>query len=150
MNLPLPLPDLRGGGAERVTLDLAHALASLGHRVDLLLLQAEGDFPADAKGYSPVRSPKPSRLRHAVLPLAAHLRLHRPDGLIAMMWPRTVLAPVAARVLTHKTRVAVVEHARAMEDAPANPADPAALKVRATDFAPEIAAQRCPTLMGLT
>jgi glycosyltransferase involved in cell wall biosynthesis len=93
-----------------VTLDLAHALASLGHRVDLLLLQAEGDFPADAKGYSPVRSPKPSRLSNAVLPLAAHLRRHRPDGLIAMMWPLTVLAPVAARALKRKTRVAVVEH----------------------------------------
>lgn len=146
MNLPLPLPDLRGGGAERVTLDLAHALASLGHRVDLLLLQAEGDFPADAKGYSPVRSPKPSRLRHAVLPLAAHLRLHRPDGLIAMMWPLTVLAPVAARVLKRNTRVAVVEHARAMEDALASPADPAAPKARA----PEIAAKRYLTLIGLS
>lgn len=110
MNITLFLPDLRGGGAERVTLDLAHAFAALGHRVDLLLLRAQGDYLAEAEKHFPVHSLNAPRVRHAVLPLAAHMRQHRPDGLIAMMWPLTLLVPVMARILTRKTRVAVVEH----------------------------------------
>lgn len=110
MNLTLLLPDLRGGGAERVTLDLAHAFTALGVRVALLLLRAEGDYLTEARSHFAVHSLNVPRLRNAFLPLAAHLHKHRPDGLIAMMWPLTVIAPLAARIVAPKTRVAVVEH----------------------------------------
>lgn len=110
MNLTLLLPDLRGGGAERVTMELGYALVELGHRVDLLLLREEGDYLAEARDSFPVHSLHSPRVRHAFRPLYQYLRDHRPDGLIAMMWPLTVLGPVAARLASRQTKVAVVEH----------------------------------------
>jgi glycosyltransferase involved in cell wall biosynthesis len=110
MNLTLLLPDLRGGGAERVTMELGYALVDLGHRVDLLLLREEGDYLTEARDNFPVHSLHSPRVRHAFRPLLNHLRDHRPDGLIAMMWPLTVLAPLAARLASRRTKVAVVEH----------------------------------------
>lgn len=110
MKISILLPDLRGGGAERVSLNLAHALDALGHQVDLLLLRAEGDYLTEARSHFAVHSLNAPRLRNAFLPLASHLHRYRPDGLIAMMWPLTVLAPLAARIVSRKTRLAVVEH----------------------------------------
>jgi len=110
MKISLLLPDLRGGGAERVTLDLAHALAQIGHDVDLILLREEGEYLEEARAHFPLHILHAPRVRHATRPLAAHLRRHRPDGLIAMMWPLTVLAPILTRLLARGTRVAVVEH----------------------------------------
>jgi hypothetical protein len=101
MNLIRLFPDLRGGGAARVTRRLAQVLASPGNRTDVLRLRAEDDGLAKAQRHVPVRSLHASRPRRP-----------RPDGLIAWMCPLTVLAPVAARIRPRKTRVAVAAHTR--------------------------------------
>lgn len=110
MNLTLFLPDLRGGGAERVTLDLAHAFKALGHSVDLLVMQEDGEYLQEAREHFMVHSLNAPRVRNAVVPLIAHLLKYQPDGLIAMMWPLTVLAPFTTRLVSRRTRVGVVEH----------------------------------------
>ena len=38
------LPDLRGGGAERVAVNLANPFVGRGHSVDMVLLSATGEF----------------------------------------------------------------------------------------------------------
>lgn len=43
-HLALFMPDLHGGGAARLTLDLAKSLSSRGHRVDLVLCSATGAY----------------------------------------------------------------------------------------------------------
>ena len=43
MHIGLVVPNLAGGGAERVFLTLARAFAERGHRVDLVLEQCVGD-----------------------------------------------------------------------------------------------------------
>ena len=42
------LPDLRGGGAERVNLDLAQEFARAGHDVEFVLMQARGELLEEA------------------------------------------------------------------------------------------------------
>jgi len=104
------LSDLRGGGAERVSIDLADALAALGHRVEFVLLRAKGEFLAEAEARHSVVSLDASRTRGAVLPLMRYVRGRSPDALVAMMWPLTSIAPVAVKLSRQRCRVLVVEH----------------------------------------
>src|SRR5258708_12831371 len=43
-HVALCVPSLAGGGAERVTLNLAGAFCARGHRVDLIVCRAEGEL----------------------------------------------------------------------------------------------------------
>jgi len=104
------LPDLRGGGAERVNLDLAHEFARAGHEVDFVLLQARGELLDEARAAFPVHDLGCARARQVPRALARHLRRHRPDALLAAMWPLTVIAPIAARLSGHRCKLLVSEH----------------------------------------
>lgn len=104
------LPDLRGGGAERVNLNLANAFAARGLQTEMVLMRESGEL-------RPLLDPRVAavdlgvaRVRQALRPLARYLRDARPDALLANMWPLTVVA-VAARMLARApTRVVAVEH----------------------------------------
>lgn len=105
------IPDLRGGGAERVMLDLAHEFARFGHAVGFILMQATGDFMTEAqRGFTVVDLATP-RARNVAPALARYLRHRPPDVLIAAMWPLTVVAPLAARIAGFQGKVLVSEHA---------------------------------------
>lgn len=110
MRVCLLLPDLRGGGAERVSLDLGRALVELGHQVEFAVMRREGDFLAEASAAFDVVDLKAPRVRNLLTKLAVHIRQRRPDVVIAAMWPLTVLAPVAQRLSGHRCRVIVAEH----------------------------------------
>ena len=104
------LPDLRGGGAERVCLNLANEFASRGLQVRMVLMRAEGEL-------LPLLDPRveevdlgATRVRNALWPLVRHLRQARPAALLANMWPLTFVA-VLSRVLARvDCRVVAVEH----------------------------------------
>ena len=110
IRLAILLPDLRDGGAERVSVDLARAMLTLGHAVDIVLMQARGDMLSEVPNGARVVDFNTSRLRGAFWPLVGYLRRERPDALIAAMWPLTVAAPIAIRLSGHRCPVLVSEH----------------------------------------
>ena len=74
MHIALFLPSLEGGGAERVTVNLARGFASRGHQVDLVLASRTGPFldavpaerrsatryrAADGRGVGPLDDERP-------------------------------------------------------------------------------------------
>jgi glycosyltransferase involved in cell wall biosynthesis len=104
------LPDLRGGGAERVSVDLAKALKMQGHDVELVLMQARGELLEEAQASFSIVDLVTTRARALPLALARYLRRRRPAVLLAAMWPLTVIAPVAARLSGHHCTVVLSEH----------------------------------------
>ena len=104
------LPDLRGGGAERVNLDLAHEFTRAGHDVEFVLMQARGELLEEARASFSVVDLATPRARSWPLALARYLRQRRPDRLIAAMWPLTAIAPLAQRLSGHRCKVLVSEH----------------------------------------
>lgn len=104
------LPDLRGGGAERVALRLIEDFVARGYGVDLLLMAAKGELipllPAGVR----VIDLGTGRIRDVVAPLVRYLRAERPLGLQAFMWPLTVAAVIAHRLARSRTRLVLSDH----------------------------------------
>lgn len=110
MRISILLPDLRGGGAERVMLDLAREFSRLGQDVEFVLMQVEGDFLAVAQLEFPVVDLVAPRTRKVPAALARYLRVHKPDAVIANMWPLTSAAVISRALSRHKCRLLLVEH----------------------------------------
>lgn len=104
------MPDLRGGGAERVAVNLANGFAQRGYAVDMVLLSATGEFLADLRPEIRVVDLHIKRMRWALLPLVRYLRQARPDAMLACMWPLTLTALWARSLARVPTRVVVAEH----------------------------------------
>ena len=79
------LPDLRGGGAERVCLNLANEFASRGLPVRMLLMQTEGELLPLLDPRVEVVDLGALRVRNALWPLVRHLRQAQPAALLANM-----------------------------------------------------------------
>lgn len=108
--IAIVLPDLRGGGAERVSIDLGRALARRGHRVVFVLLTATGDLLAETRSEFTVVDLGVNRLRKSFRPLVSFFRKEQPTAVLAMMWPLTFLVPLAARMAGVRGKVGVAEH----------------------------------------
>lgn len=107
------LPDLRGGGAERVAVDLACYFANNELDSRILVLQKSGELVDEAERATgnAVHSLGKERMRTALFPLVAYLHNYKPDVVIASLWPLTVLAGLAGRLAFRSgTTVIAVEH----------------------------------------
>jgi glycosyltransferase involved in cell wall biosynthesis len=108
--LALFLPNLGGGGAERVALALTQGFLDHGHEVDLVLARREGVLLSLVPAGVKIIDLGASQLRHTALPLARYLRARRPDAMHAMMWPLPVLAIIARTLARVETRIVGSEH----------------------------------------
>ena len=101
------LPDMGGGGAERVMLASIRDLVRRGHAVDLLLMEAEGELLGLLPPEVRVIDLKARRIRDSVMPLRRYLRREKPDALHAQMWPMTVVAVIAHRLAGSGARLMI-------------------------------------------
>ena len=108
--LALFLPNLGGGGAERVALAMIQGFLDQGYAVDLVLARREGALlplvPADAQ----IVDLGAAKLRQAIGPLVRYLRERRPHALHAMMWPLPLIAVLARGIAGVRTRIVGSEH----------------------------------------
>lgn len=104
------LPNLHGGGAERVSIDLAHSFKTLGHDVEIVLMNAEGIFLLEAQNSFSVIDLSAKKARYVPITLSRYLRTRKPDVLIAQMWPLTSAAVIGRTLSRQKTKLLLVEH----------------------------------------
>ncbi len=104
------LPDLRGGGAERVCLNLANEFAMRGLQVRMVLMRVEGDLLPLLDPRVQVVDLGATRVRNVLWPLVRHLRHAPPAALLVNMWPLTFLAVLARKLSGANCRVVAVEH----------------------------------------
>jgi len=109
VRVALFLPNLSGGGAERVFALLAEGLAARGIETEVVLAEAAGPRLAAVRASVPVVDLRAGSMRRAVLPLARYLRRQRPDVLVGALGHANVVA-VWARWLARVDTAVVVTH----------------------------------------
>jgi glycosyltransferase involved in cell wall biosynthesis len=130
------LPDLGGGGAERVMLASIRDLVARGHAVDLIVMNRDGALMPLLPSAVRVIDLATSRIRSTVVPLVRYLRREDPDALHAQMWPMTVVAILAHRLARSKARLMVSDQS-ALSPHMKTPAQARALAWTARHFYPK-------------
>lgn len=104
------LPDMGGGGAERVALEIIRELLGAGHKVDLVLVQARGELMPLVPPEVRVIDLGASRMLGALRPLVRYFRRERPDAVQVSMWPLTSIAILAQRFSRSRARLITSDH----------------------------------------
>ncbi|RHW16664.1 glycosyltransferase [Sphingomonas gilva] len=104
------LPDMRGGGVERVRTELAAEFLARGCAVDFVLMQRRGELLDKISPGARTIDLDARRLTGAIRPLAAYLRRERPTALLAAMWPLTSIAILANCLAGRPSRMVVSDH----------------------------------------
>ena len=107
--LAIFLPSLRGGGAERTMLNLAHGLSERGYAVDLVLARAEGPYLREVKESIRLVDLNGSRLLTSLPVLVRYLRHERPLAMLSIMNYTSIVALWARRLAGVSTQVVVSE-----------------------------------------
>ena len=105
------IPDLRGGGAERVALTLVNALVAHGHELDLIVTQDGGELERLLDPEVRLFNLGALRLRNVLWPLMRYFKERRPDAVHVSMWPLTVVAIIASRLAASRHRLVLSDHA---------------------------------------
>ena len=108
--LAIFIPSMNGGGAQRVTLNLARGIAERGYFVDLVLARAEGPYLAEVPETVRVVDLKASRVLTSLPALLRYLRRERPHALLSTMNYANIAALWVRRLAGVPTRLVVSEH----------------------------------------
>ena len=98
------LPSLRGGGAERVMLNLAIGFLDRGLTVDLVLVNAEGPYLSEVPPGIRLVDLRSRRTLSALLPLSRYLRQDPPSALLSAMDHTNAVAFMARKLAGVDTR----------------------------------------------
>ncbi len=110
MKIVQVLPDLKGGGAERVALNLAHQWSEMGHDVSFVLMQHRGDLCSLLHPRIEVYDLHASRIRQIPFGLISFFKKVRPHVTLAHMWPLTSAVVLAWRLTGSPGRLFLCEH----------------------------------------
>ncbi|MBE3581288.1 MAG: glycosyltransferase [Thermoanaerobacteraceae bacterium] len=104
------LPSLRGGGAERVMVNLARGFAEQGLKVDLVLAKAEGPYLSQLPPDVRVVDLRASRVLASLPGLVCYLKRERPAVLLSAMDHANIVAIWARKIAGVSCRLVVSVH----------------------------------------
>jgi glycosyltransferase involved in cell wall biosynthesis len=104
------LPTVRGGGAQRVIVNLVQGMTERGIKVDVVLASATGVFLSQLPPQVRVVDLGADRLLKSLAPLARYLRRERPRVLVSSMSHANLIALWAGRLAGSGTPVVVTVH----------------------------------------
>ena len=108
--ISLFVPNLAGGGVERVMVTLANGFAERGYQVDLVLSKAEGVFINSVDNRVQIINLKAKRVLFSLLPLANYLRREKPSAMLSGPKHANIVAIFAKAIARTSTRLVVSEH----------------------------------------
>ena len=108
-HIAIYLPSLQGGGAERVMAVLANGFAERGHRIDLVLANAEGPYIRDISDAVRIVDLGNRRVLTSLGPLARYLRREKPDAILSALNHANIVAILAHMLARARCRLLVSE-----------------------------------------
>jgi glycosyltransferase involved in cell wall biosynthesis len=111
------IPNLNGGGTERVIVTLANALSERGFTVDLVLVSAFGPYITEISSEVNIVDLKQSRVLYSIPSLAYYLRARKPTVLFGALTHINLAALLAKMISGVKTSIVVSERNNAIIEA---------------------------------
>lgn len=108
--MALFLPSLRGGGAERVMVNLARGFAERGLEVDLVLARAEGTYLSQVPPGVRVVDLRAPRVMASLPVLLRYLRRERPEAILSALDHANIVAIWARKLARVRCRLVVSVH----------------------------------------
>lgn len=108
--ISIVLPNLQGGGAERVALYLANHWASQEIDVEFVLMEAKGELLELVDTKISIHSLQASRIRCSILPLRNYLIQRKPVLIWAGLWPLTSAAIMAWQLSGRRGTLFTMDH----------------------------------------
>lgn len=108
-HLAIFIPNLNGGGAERVMVTLANHFVAKGYCVDLVLAQATGTYIVEVASGVRIIDLKSSRILTSMLPLVRYLRRERPDAMLSALSHVNIIAILARKLAGVRMRLVISE-----------------------------------------
>ncbi|MFS1909690.1 glycosyltransferase [Vibrio sp. 10N.286.48.B7] len=110
MRVLLVLPNLAGGGAERINLDLAYEFKNMGFDVSLALKETKGIFLNEAEREFDIINLNSASNLKLVFDLSCSINRIKPDFVIVSMWGLTAFSAFSKLITRHKYKLLLVEH----------------------------------------
>ncbi|MEA5448471.1 glycosyltransferase [Leptolyngbya sp. CCNP1308] len=104
------LMDLRGGGAEKVMLNIANGLAAKGLEIDLVLVQTKGEYIKQISAQVNLVELSCSRLISALPALVSYLKKYQPTALLSALEDTNIIAILAKLFANSSSRTVVTVH----------------------------------------
>ena len=104
------LPNLAGGGAERVALNLLKGMQDRQILLDLVVADTEGPYLDQVPDRVRLVNLGTGRVTKAIPALAQYLRTHQPLALVSHMNHANIAAILAKELARSKTKLVIVEH----------------------------------------
>lgn len=108
--IALYVPSLRGGGAERVMVNLSKGFSERGYYVDLVLAEATGPYLSQVSPRVRVVDLKSNRVLKSLFPLVNYLKEENPDVLISALNHANLIAIFAKQLSRSRVRLIITEH----------------------------------------
>ncbi len=108
-DVALYLPNLDGGGAERMMVNLASGFARRGYQTDLVLAEARGPYLEQVASEVNIVDLESSGVAVSLPRLVRYLRRHRPESLLATLNHASVVALLGCRLARVRTRTVIRE-----------------------------------------
>ncbi len=101
------IPSLRGGGAERVFVNLANEFANNGFDVDLVLVQKEGPYLGEVDKKIKIIDLKSKRVLFALIPLIFYLRKNKPSHILSTLTHANIIAIIAKKISLVNSKIII-------------------------------------------
>ena len=110
IKISIVLPNLCGGGAERLAIYLAHDWMQRGYVVEFVLMQKKGELLPLLNSTISVVDLGVDRIKNVITPLRIYLKKSCPDIVWVGMWPLTSATVVAWLLAGRYGRLYLIEH----------------------------------------
>ncbi len=107
MHLAFIIPDVRGGGAQKMMINLANEFVAQGHQLDLILINKAGSYADLIDPRVNIVNLKKSRTLFSILDLASYLRKNNPDIILSALF-HVNLAVILAKGLSLRSKTKVI------------------------------------------
>ncbi len=104
------MPNLRGGGAERVYTNLANTWTKQGLEIVFLLNKKDGPFLIELNQNIRVIDLNVKRIRQTFFLLPKIIKREKPDIFLSAMWPLTSISIVLSKLFFLKTKIVISDH----------------------------------------